>query len=204
MSILEYNGAAIIAMTGKDCVAIASDTRLGVQAQTVATNFQKVFQVNAKSFVGLAGLGTDVQTVSQRLKFKMNMYKMREEREMKVKTLANLVSSMMYERRFGPWFVQPVIAGLGDDNTPYISSMDCLGSEVCTNDFVVGGTMEEALYGMCESLYKPDMEPEDLFETISQCLLSGVGRDALSGWGATVHILTPKGVTTKQLRSRQD
>jgi len=204
MSILEYNGAAIIAMTGKDCVAIATDTRLGVQAQTVATNFQKVFQVNAKTFIGLGGLATDVQTVSQRLRFKMNMYKMREEREMKVKTFANLVSSMMYERRFGPWFVQPVIAGLDDDNKPYVSSMDCLGSEVCTTDFSVGGTMEEALYGMCESLYKPNMEPEDLFETISQCLLSGVGRDALSGWGATVHILTPKGVTTKQLRSRKD
>ena len=32
-------------------------------------------------------------------------------------------------------------------------------------------------------------EPEDLFETVSQCLLSGVDRDALSGWGAIVHIM---------------
>ena len=31
--------------------------------------------------------------------------------------------------------------------------------------------------------------PEELFETLSQCLLSGVDRDALSGWGAIVHVV---------------
>lgn len=43
----------------------SSDTRLGLQAQTVAMDFQKVFRVTDKTFLGLAGLGTDVQTVSQ-------------------------------------------------------------------------------------------------------------------------------------------
>ncbi|KAF4319324.1 hypothetical protein BBO99_00006503 [Phytophthora kernoviae] len=204
MSILSYNGAAIIAMAGKDCVGIACDTRLGMQAQTVAMDFQKVFRVTDKTFLGLAGLGTDVQSVSQLLKFKLNMYKMNEEREIKPKTLSALLSSMMYEKRFGPWFVEPVIAGLTEDNKPFLSSMDCLGCEMMTKDFVVAGTMEEALYGMCESMYKPDMEEEDLFETLSQCLLSACNRDALSGWGAVVHIITPKGITSKKLQSRQD
>lgn len=59
--------------------------------------------------------------------------------------------------RFGPWFIEPVIAGLTADNQPFLSSMDCLGCEMKTKDFVVAGTMEEALYGMCESMYRPDM-----------------------------------------------
>jgi 20S proteasome subunit beta 3 len=33
------------------------------------------------------------------------------------------------------------------------------------------------------------MEPEELFETVSQYLLAGFDRDCLSGWGATVHIM---------------
>ena len=45
---------------------IRSDTRLGMQAQTVDMNFQKVFRMNDRSFLGLAGLATDVQTVSQK------------------------------------------------------------------------------------------------------------------------------------------
>ena len=31
--------------------------------------------------------------------------------------------------------------------------------------------------------------PEELFETVSQCLLSGMDRDALSGWGAVVYVM---------------
>jgi 20S proteasome subunit beta 3 len=48
------------------------------------------------------------------------------------------------------------------------------------------------------------MEPEDLFETLSQSLLASVDRDALSGWGAVVHIITKDGVMTKHLKTRQD
>jgi 20S proteasome alpha/beta subunit len=33
-------------------------------------------------------------------------------------------------------------------------------------------------------------EPEDLFETISQTLLNAVDRDAYSGWGAVVHVVS--------------
>jgi len=38
-SILEHNGGAVVAMMGKDCVAIATDLRFGVQACTLDNNF---------------------------------------------------------------------------------------------------------------------------------------------------------------------
>jgi hypothetical protein len=41
-SIMDHNGGSVIAMAGKDCVAIASDLRLGAGAMTVAMNFEKV------------------------------------------------------------------------------------------------------------------------------------------------------------------
>lgn len=47
-------------------------------------------------------------------------------------------------------------------------------------------------------------EPEDLFETISQALLSAVDRDALSGWGAHVYIIEKNKVTKRLLKGRQD
>lgn len=50
-SILDYNGVAMLAMTGKDCVGICSDSRLGVQAQTVATDFEKIFKMGDKLMV---------------------------------------------------------------------------------------------------------------------------------------------------------
>ena len=39
---MEYNGGSVIAMVGKECVAIASDLRLGNQALGISANFQKV------------------------------------------------------------------------------------------------------------------------------------------------------------------
>jgi len=167
-------------------------------------DFPKCFKLNDKLFVGLTGLATDVQTLTQLLRFKLNMYKLREEREMKVETFSAMLTNTLYERRFGPYFVEPVVAGLKDDNTPFISAMDLIGAPVLTSDFVVAGTCTNNLYGMCESFYKPDMEPDELFETMSQCLLASVDRDALSGWGAVVHIITPEGVTSKTLKGRMD
>ena len=205
MSILQYNGGDIIAMAGKNCVAIAADTRLGMQQQTVACDFQKVFKMHDRLFMGVTGLATDVQTLSQLLKFRMNMYKLREEREMKPETFSALLTSILYEKRFGPYFCEPVICGLeGEENKPYLCGMDLLGAQVYTDDFILAGDCPEAMYGLCESIYKPDLEPDQLFEVLAQCLLSGVDRDCLAGWGCTVHILTPEGLTTRHLKGRMD
>lgn len=35
--------------------------------------------------------------------------------------------------------------------------MDLLGAGLLTEDFVLAGTCSENLYGMCESLYRPNM-----------------------------------------------
>ncbi|CAL5384879.1 unnamed protein product [Camellia sinensis] len=222
MSIFEYNGSALVAMVGKNCFAIASDRRLGVQLQTIATDFQRIYKIHDKLFIGLAGLATDSQTMYQRLVFRHKLYQLREERDMKPQTFASLVSALLYEKRFGPYFCQPVIAGLGDDDKPFICTMDSIGAKELAKDFVVAGTASESLYGACEAMFKPDMvvaedgsqwsemvagspkvltggvagrsgqrlEAEELFETISQALLSSVDRDCLSGWGGHVYVHT--------------
>ena len=86
---MELNGGSVVAMVGKDCVAIASDLRLGNQAVGIAANFDKVsetfraglpdgappqtsstadclkvFPVNDKLYYALPGLATDVYTLS--------------------------------------------------------------------------------------------------------------------------------------------
>lgn len=49
------------------------------------------------------------------------------------------------------------MAGLKEDKTPFISAFDLIGAPVITDDFVVGGTCTNNLYGMCESFYRPNM-----------------------------------------------
>jgi len=205
MSIMSYNGGACIAMTGKDCVAIASDLRYGIQLQTVGMNFPKVFEMGPKLYIGLAGLATDIQTVHDRLKFRLKLYSLRENRDIKPKTFMSMVSNLLYERRFGPYFIEPVIAGLEPKtNKPFICSLDLIGCPMETEDFVVSGTCAEQLYGMCESLWEPDMDADTLFEAASQALLNAADRDSASGWGAIVHIIEKDKVTTRTLKGRMD
>lgn len=50
-SVMEMNGGSVVAMIGKNCVAIATDLRLGNQAVGVAMNFEKVSaKRNANTF----------------------------------------------------------------------------------------------------------------------------------------------------------
>lgn len=191
-------------MSGKQCVAIASDTRYGVQNVTLASNKSKIYEINEKVYIGMSGLATDMQTLYQKFRFHTNLYKLREERDISPKVFSNFVSTTLYEARFGPWFVEPVVAGLDADDEPYISAMDLIGAPLLAKDCVLAGTCSEALYGMSETLYQENQDADDLFETISQALLASVNRDAFSGWGAIVHMITPDEVITKHLKGRQD
>lgn len=205
MSIMAYNGGCVIAMKGKDCVAIATDKRFGVQGRTMSSKFQRVFQFGPKLFVGLPGLATDTKTVFQRLRFRINMYELRENRRMRPRTLSALISSFLYEKRFGPYFIEPVIAGI-DEKTgeTFISTMDLIGSPTEPEDFCVAGTCSEQLYGMCETLWEPNLSPDELFEVAAQALVNACDRDAISGWGATVYIIEKDAVTVKEVKTRMD
>ncbi|KAJ2548493.1 proteasome core particle subunit beta 3 [Coemansia sp. RSA 1933] len=201
---MQYSGSAIVAMRGENCVAIAADKRLGQSQMTIDTNFQKVFPITERTYLGLSGLATDVKTLHDRFRMRVNLYKHREERVIEPKTFAHLVSHTLYERRFGPYFIEPVVAGLDKNDKPFICGMDTIGCIDFADDFIAVGTASENLFGTCESLWEPGLGPEELFETISQALLSAVDRDAMSGWGTVVHIITPNGVITRDLKSRMD
>ncbi|KAL0235561.1 hypothetical protein GEMRC1_002143 [Eukaryota sp. GEM-RC1] len=204
MSIMSYNGGAVLAMAGKDCVAIASDKRFGVQQQMIGTDFVKLLPINSRVFAGFSGLATDIQTLAEILTFQCNLYRLREERDIQPKTFAHMLSSILYDKRFAPYFNEPIVAGLKTDDSPYICTMDLLGTITETTDFVVAGTCTEMLLGTSESLWKPDMNEDELLECASQCLLSSVNRDAVSGWGGQVKVITKDRIRTVDLKSRLD
>ncbi|KAL5996163.1 Proteasome subunit beta type-3-A [Asimina triloba] len=183
MSIFEYNGSALVAMVGKNCFAIASDRRLGVQLQTIATDFQRIYKIHDKLYVGLSGLATDAQTLYQRLVFRHKLYQLREERDMKPETFASLVSAILYEKRFvvcyfsafrflilldvreqlqvlkeHKWrLMEKASFAMKTDSCTLIEMSGSNGRMELAKDFVVAGTASESLYGACESMYKPDM-----------------------------------------------
>lgn len=173
-----------MAMVGKDCVAIACDLRLGLQSLTISNNFPKIFNYG-NVFFGLTGLATDVQTVSELMRYKVNMYRLREERPIAPKTFSNLVSSSLYEKRFGPWFVSPIVAGLDPTTSkPFICGFDSIGCIDFAKDFITSGTASDQLFGTCEGLWEPDLVCDallrDQLDVLTRLGPRGLVRDNLS------------------------
>lgn len=88
---------------------------------------------------------------------------------MKPKVFASMTANLLYSHRFfteyflpsiffrfGPYFVEPVIAGL-EDGKPFLCGLDLIGAPVYANDFVAVGTAVNSLYGVCESMWRPDL-----------------------------------------------
>lgn len=85
-----------------------------------------------------------------------------------------------------------------------MASSDLIGCVTDLENFFAIGTGAEFLLGACESFYRPNMGPDELFEVTAQTFMSGVDRDAISGWGAIVYVVTPSGITAKTLKTRMD
>lgn len=192
-------------MAGNQCVGIASDRRFGANQQTIAMDMERIFKINNRTLVGFSGLGTDVATVYEDVKMRADMFKLREDREIKPRTFESMMSNYLYSKRFGPFFIEPIVVGLeGDDFQPLVCSHDLLGMPVYTDSFAVSGTASSSLLGTCETFYKPNLGPEELYEVMAQSLISATDRDCLSGYGAVIYILTPDRLIMRQVEGRAD
>ncbi|ALC45299.1 Prosbeta3 [Drosophila busckii] len=199
-----HNGGCVVAMRGKDCVAIATDHRFGVLSQTLSTDFKKVYTVAPRLLLGLVGLQSDILTVLDRITLRKNLYEM-ENHEVSAKSFTSLLSTFLYEHRFGPYYVEPVIAGLNSHTLePFLCTMDLYGCPTKVDDFVAAGSCACQLMGMGETLWRPNLQPDQLFEVIAQTILNAFDRDALCGWGATVYVVEFDKITKRTLKTRKD
>lgn len=101
-------------------------------------NFSKIYKMTDHIFIGFNGLQSDAQSFSQQLKYEVNSYKLRENREISPEAFASLVRTKQYQHRFGPFFVEPVIAGLNKVALPsFLSRLEwralrrCHGHDRC-------------------------------------------------------------------------
>jgi Proteasome subunit len=86
----------------------------------------QVFEVSDKLYIGLTGLATDVISVEQLLRFRHNLYKLRENREMKPEVFSALLSTLLYEKRYDYFLVA------------FYCLLSLLPSNVPSADFLLG------------------------------------------------------------------
>lgn len=199
-----FYGGSILAMIGKNCISIIADNRLGNGPITISKKFSRIFQITPKSFIGLPSFIPDCQNLLNKIRKHVSLFKLSEGREIEPQELANLISAILYSHREQPLMTSPIVVGLDSSNNPYVCGMDCLGCKTEPKSFVATGTASSNLMGMCEILYKEDLNCDDLFIVAVQTFLNSIDRDALSGWGAHCIIANPEQNIVKHLKGRCD
>jgi 20S proteasome subunit beta 3 len=202
--ITTYYGGSVLAMRGKDSVAIIGDKRLGQGSITGSNSHTRIHKISPRIFIGLPAFVPDCQMLQKKLMKNFNLFELNEGREMEPEEFTNMVSYILYSKRFSPYFTSPIIAGISRCGEPYISGMDQIGCISKPEDFVTAGTADTNLSGICEALYSPDLNSDELFVTAAQAFLNAVDRDALSGWGAECYIVSKERIVKKTVKARQD
>jgi 20S proteasome alpha/beta subunit len=87
---------------------------------------------------------------------------------------------------------------------PYLCCMDMIGAKSESEAFACAGTASKSLYGTAEALWEPNLLPDQLVSICTNAFLSALERDCLSGYGATVYLLTPDGITEYDISARSD
>lgn len=90
-----------------------------------------------------------VQTVAERLKFRTNLYELREQRKLKPTVLYNMLTNLLYERRFGPYFIFALVIGL-DPKTgeTFVYDSDNIGAISDNVNLATVGTASEYIFGL--------------------------------------------------------
>jgi len=198
---LTYQGGSLLAMAGHECVALAVDKRFASGSALVTLAKPPLMALSPSVLLASTGLQTDVQSLQRAVQRKLAT----KAESIGPKALASLLSHLLYSRRRAPYYVEPVVVGLQkDDSTPFICSFDMIGAKSTAKSFACSGAATKSLFGMAESMWRPDMTSTDLVNVCGTAFLRAIERDCLSGYGALVYLITKDGIEEFELATRND
>lgn len=110
------NSGTVMAICGKDFAVIAGDTRMSVGYQIQSRNVGKLLKVTDKAVLGTGGhCQADTLNLQKLLRARMVQYEHQNGKVAKTSAIAQLVSQMLYGRRFFPLLTKNIVAGLDED-----------------------------------------------------------------------------------------
>ncbi|MDR3782145.1 MAG: proteasome subunit beta, partial [Candidatus Nitrosotalea sp.] len=173
-------GATAVGITYDGGVVMASERRIAYGNFVVSKTTKKTFKIT--DFVGAccAGMVADMQVLAMQMRAMTKIRKMELKREIPPNSVAKMMSSLMYERRYYPLMTQVIVGGVDDEAVIY--TLDPLGS-VLPDDYAAVGTGAEMALGVLDQEFKPKMSEQDAVKLAVKSIKSAIMRDNASGDG---------------------
>lgn len=122
------NGGTILAVAGADFSVIAGDTRQS-EGYSIQTRYApKVFRLTDKAVLAVNGFAADGNMFVKKVKQRLEWYRHAHSKDMPLRAVARLIQSMLYARRFFPYYVYNILGGIEEDGSGAVYSFDPVGS----------------------------------------------------------------------------
>ena len=185
-------GATTVGVVFHGGVILASEKRVTYGGFIMSRGGKKVFKVTDRIGVACAGLVGDMQILAREMEAQANLYSMDVGRQISVNSAAKLMANVLFNRRYAPLITQTIVGGL-DENGPSLYVLDVLGSLIPDKYAAVGSGTETAM-GVIEEGYKENLSLKEAKELVIRGVKAAINRDALSGDGLDILIITKDGI----------
>jgi proteasome beta subunit len=189
-------GATAVGISYSNGVILAAEKRVSFGNFVVNKNTKKTFPVTDKVGAACAGMVADMQVLIRQITALAKIRKLETRRNVAPNSVAKLMSVVMFERRFFPLLTQVVVGGINEK--PEIYTLDPLGS-VLPDDYAAVGTGAEMALAIIDEEYKPSMSEEKARELALRAIKSAVQRDAASGDGIDILMITTSSIREESL-----
>jgi len=214
----ESNGGSIISVAGPDFAVIGSDSRLSEGYSILSRAQPHLYQLQSNAVIGSVGFHGDCLTFTKTLEIRLKMYEHEHNKKASTPAIAQLVSTMLYNRRFFPFYVNTVIAGINNEGEGCIYSYDPVGSYE-RETYRAGGSSASLLQPLLDNqlgkknqtsafelnkTYTVKSSKEQVINLVKDAFISATERDIYTGDSLIINVITKDGVKVEHFPLRRD
>jgi len=185
------HGTTTLGFLFKHGVIIAVDSRSTMGSYIASQTVKKVIEINPYLLGTMAGGAADCSFWERELGRQCRLYELRNKERISVAAASKLLSNIVYSYRSYGLSMGTMIAGW-DKTGPNLFYVDNDGTRLKGQRFSVGSGSTYA-YGILDSGYKFDMEPQEAIELGRRAIFHATHRDAYSGGYVNVYHIQQSG-----------
>jgi proteasome beta subunit len=183
-------GTTTLGLVCKDGVVLGTERRATMGTLIAHKTTQKLFKIDDNLGLTVAGLVGDAQVLARYLSAEVELYKLKRNSGMTVKAASTLMANILSGRRYFPYWVALIIGGM-DSEGGHVYSLDAAGGAI-EDTYVTTGSGSPYVYGVLEDHYKVGLSTSDGVDLAIRAISAAMKRDAASGDGIDLSIITKK------------
>ncbi len=198
-------GTTTLGLVCKDGVVIATETRATMGTLIAHKNTKKLYKIDDHLALATAGLVGDLQVLARYLNAEANLYRLKRDNRMPVKSAATLMSNILNQRKFYPYYVQLILGGY-DDTGGYVYSLDAAGGAI-PDKYTSAGSGSPYVFGVLEDIYEDNLSCSEGIDIAIRAITAAKSRDSASGGNINIAVITKDGfkeISEDEIKKRKD